>query len=55
VSKQKTKNVPQKNVLQKGLETFKKWQKWLRRGLNPQLSWLITVCLLVLTGMHHRK
>ena len=45
MSKQKTKNVPQKNVLQKGLETFKKWQKWLRRGLNPQLSWLITVCL----------
>ena len=31
-----------KNMLQKSLETKK---KNLRRGLNPQLSWLITVCL----------
>jgi len=31
-----------KNVLQKGLETKKKNLRW---GLNPQLSWLTTVCL----------
>ena len=29
-------------MLQRGLEIF---LKWLRQGLNPQLSWLTTVCL----------
>ena len=32
--------MPQKNVLQKGVQTKKNH----RRGFNPQLSWL-TVCL----------
>jgi len=49
--KEKVQNMCHKNVLQKGLET----KKWLRRGLNPQLSWLTAVCLRGLTGMYHRK
>ena len=40
--KAKAQNICHNKVLQKGLETLK---KWLRRGLNPQLSWLTTVCL----------